>query len=413
MSAPDYAPARRPLLLALDLGATKTCALAGVSRGDEIAIVGHGLAPSAGLRGGAVVDLEETAHRIGEAARAACQAAGRSADSLWLGLTGAHFQCARSQGEVHVAGEVRQSDVDRALEIAAAAEPPRGREVLHVIPRWYEVDAADRVARPVGLAASRLAAQVSLVTASSNVLDNAEKAVGAAGLKVEEIVMAPIATALSALGQEHRRMGVLLLDIGAATTDFALFADGALARCGCVPMAGEHLTRDLAAGLRVPPDAAEELKVSYGRALADKVDPREMVHIPGAPLRSRRPVLRRLIASVLEARLREILSLAAQALEEPRWQLMAPGGVVLTGGTSQLPGIVELAGEALACPATLATCLGTVGPPEVVGSPGHAACVGLLHYAAQRRLDQPHPVASDDGLWTRVGELLRRLLRRP
>ena len=358
------------------------------------------------------MDLEQASQRIGEAVVAACRSAGRSTDSLWLGVTGPHLQCAHTQGELRVDGEVKQADLERALEFAAHADLARGREVLHVVPRWYQVDGADRVGRPVGLAADRLAAHASLITADSNALDNAEKAVQAAGLRLEELVMSPIATALAALGEEHRRMGVLLLDIGAGTTDFALFADNALARCGSVPLAGEHLTRDLAAGLRVPLDAAEQLKLSHGHALAERVDARAFVAIPGAMLRQRRPVLRRVIASILEARLREIFRLVAEAVEEPRWQLSATGGAVLTGGTSQLPGLVELVGDALACPASLATCVGTVGPAEVVRSPGCAAGVGLLHYAAQRRLHQPRPAPVEEGLWRRVAEMARRIAAR-
>jgi len=182
--------------------------------------------------------------------------------------------------------------------------------------------------------------------------------------------------------------------------------------CGSLPVAGERLTRDLAAGLRVPLDAAEELKLAYGCALPESVDARELVTIPGAPLRARRPVLRRLIASVLEARLREIFGMVVKALDEPRWRLLAPGGAVLTGGTSQLPGIVELASDALACPVTPATCLGTAGPLEVVRSPAHAACVGLLHYGAERGRDRPSPAAPADGLWRRLAEIARRLAAR-
>lgn len=371
-------------LLGLDIGTTKVAAVVG-DGGPDTVILGAASVPSKGLKRGIVVDVGETTGAIIEAVRKAQRMAGVELESAWVGITGQHVSCLNSHADIQLARarrEVSWGDVERLMAAAVSAVSiSPDRQVIHAISRGFRVDDEPRVRNPVGLSASRLAVESHIVTASRNLVENVTKCVEQAGLGVAEVVAEPLAAADAVLTEEEEELGVLLLDVGGGTTDIALFLEGVIALTGAVPLGGTHVTNDIAVALGITHPEAEQVKLAHGCARSALVPEEEMITLPGENGEAERAVGRRFLAEVVEARVRETFRLVAQEMNRLGERDTPPGGAVLTGGGSLLPGIAEVAAEVLGCRCRLGRPQVASGPVELLESPALATGVGLVYYA--------------------------------
>lgn len=368
-------------LLGLDIGTTKVAAvLAG--RGAEVTLLGAACVPCAGLRRGTVVDVAETARAIREAVAKAQRMAGVELEAAWVGVTGQHISCLNSRGEIPIARAHRQitwDDVEKVMGVAVnGVSLSPDRQMIHAISRGFQVDGEARVRNPSGLVANRLAVETHIITASRNLIANVVKAVEQAGLEVAELVAEPLAAADAVLTPDEEELGTLLIDIGGGTTDLALFLDGSIAFTGAVPVGGTNVTHDLAVALGITHPQAEQVKLAHGVCDPASVPEEAEVEVPGE---EQRTVSRRLAAEVIEARTRETFNLVANEMSRLDTTWPPPGGVVLTGGGSLLPGLAALAERSLGCRVRLGRPRVASGPVELLETPSLATGVGLVYYA--------------------------------
>ncbi|MFB3882911.1 MAG: cell division protein FtsA [Armatimonadota bacterium] len=401
------------VLLGLDIGTTKVAAVIG-GRADGVKILGAASVPCGGLRRGTVVDMTETTRSIGEAVEKAQRMAGVEVELAWVGITGQHLACLNSRGELQLARANRQitwADVDRvmALSVSAVAMPP-DRQLIHAISRGFAVDSEQRVKNPVGLSANKLAVETHVVTASRNLVDNVVRCVESAGLGVAELVAEPLATADAVMSEDEQELGALLVDIGGGTTDIAVLGEGGPSYTGAVPAAGNNITRDLAIALGVTHPQAEQIKLAHGCARISDVPEEQMVSLP--PGDEERSVPRRFIAEVIEARLQEIFRLIVHEVSKVGDVWPPPGGAVITGGGSLLPGLAAAAQDALGCRTRLCRPRVTSGPVHLLESPALATAVGLAYYGhreLEARRSEPPPAARLVPVFGRVIAWARQL----
>jgi len=369
------------ILLGVDVGTTKVAAVIG-GRGVDVALLGAASVPCRGLRRGAVVDIEETTRAITEAVSQAQQMAGVGVDTAWVGVTGQHMTCLNARAELQLPRATRHigwAEVEKVMASAVAAVSiPPDRQMLHAISRGFWVDGEPRVRNPIGLSATRLAVDTHVVTASRNMIENVVKCLDGAGLVVAELVAEPLATADAVLTEEEEELGVLLVDIGGGTTDIALFLEGSISYTGAVPVAGHYLTHDLAVALGVTHPTAERLKLAYGHADPQAVPEDETFLLEEA---DRPPVSRRFLCEVVRARAEETFQLVGEHVAGLKGMWPPPGGVVITGGGSLLPGLTGVAEATLGCRARLGRPRVATGPRELLETPALATAVGLVYYA--------------------------------
>lgn len=367
------------LIVGLDVGTTKVVTVVGEVCEDGIEIVGFGQARSPGVRKGNIVDIDATVAAIRDSVSQAEQIAGCKIDSVFAGIAGAHVKAFDSDGVVRIkSGSVRQEDVEAVLATARAAAIPTDRDVLHVVPQEYIIDEQGGIRTPLGICGVRLEARVHIVTALSSQAQNVTKCAEAAGLRVAQLVLEPLASSAGVLTQEERELGVCLLDIGGGTTDIAVFGNGALLYTAVIPLGGEHLTRDIVAGLRTPIDHAERLKCRHGCAVAGLVPADEMIEVPSVGDRPPRQMARRILCDVIEPRMEEIFRLVHERLQHERLEEHLTSGLVLTGGASQLAGIEALAEDVLGVLVRRGEPRGVAGLTDMVDGPQYATAVGLL-----------------------------------
>jgi cell division protein FtsA len=377
----------------LDIGSTKTCAVlmevtVEEGRGPSYRVLGVGQSRSGGVRRDVVTDLEETTESVRVAMKEAELMAGVRAERVYAGIAGNHIDANLSTGVVAVGGgEISAGDVERVHEVARAVVVPSDREVLHVLPQEYRVDGQADIRDPVGMAGTRLEAEVYIITCGVAAAANLRKAVGRAGYKVEAFVHEPLATARATLTEDEREVGVVLADLGAATTELAIFRDSKTQHLATIPWGGAAITNDLVKGLSVPFAEAERAKVQYGVASAQLVDPRETVDLPGPGPGARREVARELIAHIIEQRLDEILELAATEIERAGEADELGAGVVLAGGGAELTGAVDVAHHVFGMPARIGTPgMDLGGLADAVRKPRFATAAGLSLFGAETRL---------------------------
>ncbi len=377
----------------LDIGSTKTCAVlvevtVEEGRSPAYRVLGVGQSRTAGIRRDVVTDLEETTESVRGAMKEAELMAGVRADRVFVGIAGNHIDANVSTGVVAVGGgEIRPGDVDRVHEVARAVVVPSDREVLHVLPQEYRVDGQADIRDPVGMAGTRLEAEVYIITCGASAAANLRKAVARAGYKVEAFVHEPVASARAILTDDEREVGVALVDLGAGTTELAVFREAKTQHLATIPWGGAAITNDLMRGLSIPFAEAERAKEQHGVASAQMVDPRETVELPGPSPGTRREVARELIAHIIEQRLDEILELVATEIERAGEEEALGAGVVLTGGGSELTGAVDVAHHVFGVPArvgTPGTDLG--GLADAVRKPRFSAATGLALFGAETRL---------------------------
>jgi cell division protein FtsA len=374
----------RQLVAGLDVGTTKVCAVIAERAGaGGLDIVGIGTSASRGLRKGVVVNIDSTVEAIKKAVGEAEQTAGVEIGSVYAGVSGGHVRGINSRGVVAVSGksrEVAQADLERALEAARAINIPPDREIVHVLPQAYVVDDQDGVREPLGMSGVRLEVEVHIVTAAVTSVQNVIRSVNRAGLTVQDVVLEPLAAAEAVLSPDEKELGVLLIDIGGGTTDVALFRDGAVWHTGVLPLGGDHISNDIAVGLRTPTAEAEELKRRWGCALTALVREEETVDVPSVGGRKPRQLSRQLLSEIIQPRVEEIFTLVARDVARAGLQDAPAAGVVVTGGTSAMDGVAELAAQVFDLPVRRGVPEGIGGLGDVVRSPVYATAVGLaLH----------------------------------
>lgn len=368
----------RDVVCGLDIGTTKTCAVIAEVAGDlprspEARILGVGRARTSGMRRGVVRDIDETTRSVREAVAAAERMAGVTIEGAYVGIAGEHVRAITSPGVVNVtADEIRESDVQRVIEVARAVVLPPDSEILHTLPQEYLVDRQRGISDPIGMTGTRLEVDVFIVTMSSSVAQNIRKSVERAGYQVTGFVLEPLAASYATLSDDEKELGVALVELGGGSTDLAIFHDGKFRHVGTFGFAGAHITSDIAQGLSVTQSDAERLKERYGLAFEPLVDPAEVIELPGTAGQGPRQVQREVLAHIIHMRLEEILSMVAREIEREGYVGRLAAGIVLTGGTAQLPGVVELAREVFAMPVRL-------------GQPGRALAGSLTDAVEQPR----------------------------
>ena len=380
----------------LDIGTTKISCIIADANGDEgrgIRVVGVGNAPSEGLRRGVVVDLEKTVASIQRAVDEAERMAGVPVKGVYAGIAGDHIRSINSRGVIAVSrrdNEIGPADVERVIEAAKAIAIPTDREIIHVIPQEFIVDDQDGIKDPVGMSGVRLEAEVHIITGAVTSAKNICRAIQRAGLKVFDLVLEPLASSHAVLGPDERDLGVALLDIGGGTTDVAVFFEGSIRHTAIIPFGGANVTNDIAIGLRTPIDKAEAIKIQCGCALATLASSTHGVVVNGVGGRADRQITRHLLATMIEPRMEEIFALANKEVKKNHFAEMLGGGIVLTGGTSLMPGVGELAEQVFEMPVRLGAPSGMSGMAANVADPRYSTGVGLVLHAAQLELgDEP------------------------
>ncbi len=372
------------IVVGLDVGTTKICAIVGEVTDNGIDIIGIGSAPSTGLRKGVVINIASTVAAIKRAVEEAELMAGCEITSVYTGISGGHIRGFNSHGIVAVKdNEITPTDVARVIDAAKAVAIPMDREVIHVLPQQFVIDDQDGIKEPLGMHGVRLEAKVHIVTAAATSAQNIIKCANRTGLDVTAIVLQQLASAEAVLTEDEKDLGVCLVDIGGGTADIALFAEGAIVHTSVLPIGGNHLTTDIALGIRTPQDEAERIKQKYGCALVEQVDPSEMIEVPSVGGRKPRALSRQILCEIIEARVEEIFQLVRDEIRNTAYEDLMASGVVLTGGTSQLPGIAEIAEDVLGLPIRVGQPQQIGGLVDVVRSPAYSTGVGLVLHGAK------------------------------
>ncbi len=399
---------RGEVIVGLDIGTTKICAVVGEVRGEEVDIIGVGSHPSVGLRKGVVVNIENTVASIEKAVEHAEMMSGCEISSVITGIAGGHIRSFNSTGVIPVKGsDITKKDVERVVEAARAVAIPFDREVLHIIPQEFIIDGQGGFEDPVGMSGVRLEAKVHIVTGAVASAHNLIKCCNRAGLDVSDIVLQSLASAEAVLGEEETSLGVALIDFGGGTTDLAHFSGQVIKHTGVVALGGNNLTTDLAVGLRTPVAAAEQLKKRYGCCIVSMVSKDEKLTVPGVGGRQAQKVPRRILAQILEPRMEELLTMVQVDIEESGFSGKISSGVVLTGGSSLLGGLPEMTEQVFNLPARLGYPRGVGGLSDVVNNPMYATAVGLVLYGARHTAQRKFRIR-DVNIFNRVASRMRR-----
>jgi cell division protein FtsA len=371
------------IIVGIDVGTTKVCTLVGrVEDQKSIRILGVGIEPSEGIRKGIIVDLAAASQAITRSVERAESTSGLEITSALVSMAGAHVSSVNSRGAAAVNGNViEQFDIEHALDQARAVAIPYDREIIHVIQRGFGVDGQDGIRNPKGMHGYRLEVEAHIITASAASTDNLRQCVGAAGVEIQQFVLNPLASAEVVLTEQERQMGVAVCDIGGGTTDLAIYVNGDVWHTMVISVGGNHVTQDISHGLRLPFQQAEEVKKQQGHAVRREVGSEEYFSI--RPFGEDRPVQisRRDLADIIEARVEEIFSLTLQEIKRSGYDGLLPAGMVLTGGTSALPGIKRIASEGLGMPVRTAQPENLLGLVDRLNSPAYSTSVGLLRWA--------------------------------
>jgi len=376
---------RGELVVGLDIGTTKICCIVGEAKDGGLDVIGIGQHPSRGLRKGVVINIESTVASIKRAVEEAELMAGCEIGAVYAGIAGGHIRGFNSQGVVAVKDkEVRPSDVARVIDAARAINIPQDREIIHVLPQEFIIDEQDGIKEPLGMSGVRLEAKVHIVTAAVSSAQNIIKCCARVGLTVADIVLEPLASAEAVLAEEEKELGVALVDVGGGTTDLAIFASGAIQHTSVIPLGGNHLTNDIAVGLRTPMQEAERIKIQYGSAQVQMLERDETIEVPSVGGRAPRVLSRRILCEIIEPRVEELFQLVHREIQKAGQEDLLASGVVLTGGSTQLAGMPELAEEVLGLPVRRGSPRNVGGLIDVVKSPAYATAVGLLLYGLKQ-----------------------------
>jgi cell division protein FtsA len=399
------------ILVGLDIGTTKICAIVGEVTDEGIDVIGIGTHPSKGLRKGVVVNIDATVASIKRAVEEAEHMGGCEITTVYTGIAGGHIKAFNSHGIVAVKDkEVKESDVNRVIDAAKAVAIPLDREVIHVLPQEFVVDEQDGIKEPVGMAGVRLEAKALIVTGAVSSAQNIIKCAQRTGLNVADIVLQPLASSLAVLNEDEKELGVCLIDIGGGTTDIAIFANGAIVHTAVLALGGNHLTNDIAVGLRTPTHEAERIKKAYGCALASMVDKAETIEVPSVGGAGPRVLSRQILAEIIEPRVEEIFMLVQREIQKCGYEELLASGVVITGGSTLLAGMTEMAEEIMGVPVRRGLPRGIGGLVDVVKSPQFATAVGLVIYGARQQEMSPYFKIREENVYRKVKSRMKEWL---
>ncbi len=398
------------MVVGLDIGTSKVVAIVGQPTDDGgLEIAGIGSHPSRGMKKGVVINIESTVQSIQRAVEEAELMAGCDIHSVYVGIAGSHISSMNSDGVVAIKDrEVTPSDIDRVIDSARARAISEGQRILHVLPQEFAIDTQEGIREPLGMSGVRLEARVHLVTAALNAVQNIEKCVRRCGLEVDAIILEQLASSHAVLTEDERELGVCMVDIGGGTTDIAVFTEGAIRHTAVIPIAGDQVTNDIAMALRTPTQYAEDIKVKYACALTQLASSDEMIKVPSVGERPARDLSRQALAEVVEPRYEELFTLVREELRRSGYEDLVAAGVVLTGGTSRMEGVVELAEEIFHMPVRIASPQNVRGLADVVRNPIYSTGVGLLLYGMR---DAKHTQSRAVSAQPRREEVSRRGLK--
>ena len=395
------------LIVGLDIGTSKVVAIVGeISPNKEIEIIGLGSSRSRGLKKGVVVNIESTVHTIQRAIEEAELMAGCEIHSVYTGIAGSHIRSLNSHGIVAIRdNEVSVSDVDRVIDAARAVAIPADQKILHILPQEFIIDSQEGIKEPIGMSGVRLEAKVHMVTGSVSSAQNIVKCVRRCGLEVDDIILEQLASSNAVLTEDEKELGVCLIDVGGGTTDIAVFTEGSIHHTAVIPIAGDQVTNDIAVALRTPTQYAEDIKVRYACALTQLANPEETIEVPSVGDRPARRLARQTLAEVVEPRYEELFTLVQAELRRSGYEDLIAAGIVLTGGSSKMEGVIELAEEIFHMPVRIGIPQYVSGLSDVVKNPIYSTGVGLLLFG-QRQMNEAMPGmhlnGSVKGVWERM-----------
>ncbi|TPW16688.1 MAG: cell division protein FtsA [Halothiobacillaceae bacterium] len=397
----------KKMVVGLDVGTSKVVAIVAEQLPDGgIEVVGIGSHPSRGLKKGVVVNIESTVQSIQRAIEEAELMAGCQIHSVYAGIAGSHIRSLNSHGIVAIRdSEVTQGDVDRVIDAARAVAIPADQKILHVLPQEFIIDGQEGIRQPIGMSGVRLEARVHLVSGAVSAAQNIVKCVKRCGLEVDDIILEQLASSYAVLTEDEKELGVCLVDIGGGTTDIAIFTEGSIRHTAVIPIAGDQVTNDIAVALRTPTPNAEDIKIKYACALTQLTSPGETIEVSGVGDRPSRRLARQTLAEVVGPRYEELLGLVQAELRRSGYEELLAAGVVLTGGSAKMEGVIELAEEVFNMPVRLGVPQSVSGLSEVVRNPIYATAIGLLHFGIHHR----RSVAAEEkvgggvrGIWERM-----------
>ena len=405
------------IIVGIDIGTTKICSIVSqVNESNELRVLGVGIEPSRGLKRGGVVDLEAATIAIAKSIEKAQRSSGYEIRSAWVSLAGSHVSSINSRGVAGVSGGiVRQSEVNRALEAAQSVAIPHNREIIHVIQRGYNIDGQNGITQPVGMHGYRLEVEAHIITAAQTTVENLRKATDAAGVQVLQFVLNPLASGEVVLTETERQLGAMVCDIGGGTTDLAIYINSDVWHTSVLAIGGNLITSDIAHGLRLPLNQAEEVKKKYGHAIKNEVAEEEWFSVRSFGEDNPIQLSRRDLAYIIEARVEEIFRFVLQEIKRSGYDGLLPAGVVLTGGCALLPGIRKLASSILGLPVRVAQPENLIGLVDQLYSPAYSTSVGLLHWAllmdtaVQPRVTKMTPPPPSE-FWEKFKDFAKRLL---
>ena len=395
------------MIVGLDIGTSKVVAIVGeIAEDGTIEVIGIGSHPSRGLKKGVVVNIESTVQSIQRAVEEAELMAGCQIESVYAGIAGSHIRSLNSHGIVAIRDkEVMRTDVDRVIDAAQAVAIPADQKILHILPQEFLIDSQEGVKEPLGMSGVRLEAKVHLVTCAVNAAQNIEKCVRRCGLDVRDLILEQLASAYAVLSDDEKELGVCMVDIGGGTTDIAVFTDGAIRHTAVIPIAGDQVTNDIAMALRTPTPHAEEIKIKYACALTQLAGADETIKVPGVGEKPPRSLSRQALAEVVEPRYDELFTLVQAELRRSGYEDLIAAGIVLTGGSSKIEGVVELAEEIFHKPVSIGMPRDVKGLADIVRNPIYATGVGLLQYGRRQeagREARPSAPATGEGIVDRL-----------
>jgi cell division protein FtsA len=395
------------LIIGLDIGTSKVVAIVGEVRSDGgIEIIGIGSHPSRGLKKGVVVNIESTVQSIQRAVEEAELMAGCEIHSVYAGIAGSHIRSLNSHGIVAIKDkEVTQGDMERVIDAARAVAIPADQKILHILPQEFIIDEQEGIRDPIGMSGVRLESRVHMVTGAVSAAQNIVKCIRRCGLEADDLILEQLASSYAVLSDDEKELGVCLVDIGGGTTDIAVFTGGAIRHTAVIPIAGDQVTNDIAVALRTPTQHAEEIKMKYACALTQLATSDETIEVPSIGERPPRRLSRQTLAEVVEPRYEELMSLIQAELRRSGFEDVIAGGVVLTGGSSKMEGVIDLAEEVFHMPVRLGVPQYVSGLSDVVRNPIYSTGVGLLLFGQRNRAQGGRELANEGGLkaiWDRM-----------
>jgi cell division protein FtsA len=394
---------KHSIIVGLDIGTSKVCSAVGEMTEHGVEIIGIGSHGSSGMRKGVVINIDNTVASIKKAVEEAALMAGCEINTVFTGIAGSHIKAFNSHGVVAVkTREVSHRDLDRVLDAAKAVAIPTDQEVVHVLPQDYIIDDQDGIKDPLGMSGVRLEARVHIVTGATTAMQNIVKCCNRSGLHVADVALMGLACADAVLTEDEKDLGVALADMGSGTTDITIFHDGAVKHTAVLPIGGNHVTNDIAAGLRTPFADAERIKLRYGCAKASMVAEQARLEVPSSAGKPQRSVSRQILCEIIEPRMDEVFQLIRREILKSGYEDYLASGVVMTGGSMLLPGALEAAEVAIGCPVRLGTSRHVVGLVDVIANPVYSSAIGLVLYGIKRQERSFFRVREDANILSKV-----------